>query len=86
MSDDALQMRGPVHQRAAGFGFPSVRVDGNDVLACLAVTRDARDRALLAQPGVARCGVVARTGFDEEQGEGVDVTHGKPPVVLRGTV
>jgi 2-oxoisovalerate dehydrogenase E1 component alpha subunit len=39
------QMRVPVHQRAAGFGFPSVLVDGNDVLACLAVTRDALERA-----------------------------------------
>lgn len=31
--------------RAPGFGVPSVRVDGNDVLACLAVTREALDRA-----------------------------------------
>ncbi|ABK51809.1 Pyruvate dehydrogenase (acetyl-transferring) [Acidothermus cellulolyticus 11B] len=31
----------PLYQRAAGFGFPGVRVDGNDVLACLAVTRAA---------------------------------------------
>ena len=28
-----------------GFGFPGVRVDGNDVLACLAVTRKALDDA-----------------------------------------
>ncbi|MEX5632045.1 thiamine pyrophosphate-dependent enzyme [Parafrankia sp. FMc2] len=33
------QSRVPVYQRARGFGFPSVRVDGNDVLATLAVTR-----------------------------------------------
>ncbi|MFE5805579.1 pyruvate dehydrogenase (acetyl-transferring) E1 component subunit alpha [Streptomyces sp. NPDC056491] len=39
------QSRVPLHQRAAGFGFPGVRVDGNDVLACLAVTRWALDRA-----------------------------------------
>ncbi|WP_035952372.1 thiamine pyrophosphate-dependent dehydrogenase E1 component subunit alpha [Parafrankia sp. EUN1f] len=33
------QSRVPIYQRARGFGFPSVRVDGNDVLATLAVTR-----------------------------------------------
>ncbi|MFP5372578.1 MAG: pyruvate dehydrogenase (acetyl-transferring) E1 component subunit alpha [Actinomycetes bacterium] len=35
------QTRIPLFQRAAGFGFPGVRVDGNDVLAVLAVTRSA---------------------------------------------
>ncbi|TDQ55275.1 pyruvate dehydrogenase (acetyl-transferring) E1 component subunit alpha [Actinorugispora endophytica] len=35
------QSRAPIYRRAAGFGFPGVRVDGNDVLACLAVTRKA---------------------------------------------
>jgi pyruvate dehydrogenase E1 component alpha subunit len=35
----------PIYQRAAGFGLPGVRVDGNDVLACLAVTRAALERA-----------------------------------------
>jgi 2-oxoisovalerate dehydrogenase E1 component alpha subunit len=39
------QTRVPLYQRAAGFGFPGVRVDGNDVLATLAVTRVALDRA-----------------------------------------
>ncbi len=39
------QFRVPVYQRAAGFGFPGVRVDGNDVLATYAVTRAALDRA-----------------------------------------
>jgi 2-oxoisovalerate dehydrogenase E1 component alpha subunit len=39
------QFRVPLYQRAAGFGFPGVRVDGNDVLACLAVTRAALERA-----------------------------------------
>ena len=33
------QTRVPLHQRAQGYGFPGIRVDGNDVLACLAVTR-----------------------------------------------
>jgi 2-oxoisovalerate dehydrogenase E1 component subunit alpha len=35
------QSRVPLYQRSAGFGFPGVRVDGNDVLAVLAVTRAA---------------------------------------------
>nr|WP_205207967.1 MULTISPECIES: pyruvate dehydrogenase (acetyl-transferring) E1 component subunit alpha [unclassified Arthrobacter] len=40
-----LQAHVPIANRAPGFGIPSVRVDGNDVLACLAVTRQALDRA-----------------------------------------
>ncbi|MFZ5850907.1 MAG: pyruvate dehydrogenase (acetyl-transferring) E1 component subunit alpha [Actinomycetota bacterium] len=39
------QTRIPLYQRSAGFGFPGLRVDGNDVLACLAVTRAALQRA-----------------------------------------
>jgi 2-oxoisovalerate dehydrogenase E1 component subunit alpha len=39
------QSRVPLYRRASGFGFPGVRVDGNDVFACLAVTRAAMDRA-----------------------------------------
>ena len=39
------QSRVPLYQRALGFGFPGVRVDGNDVLACLAVTRKAMQAA-----------------------------------------
>src|ERR1700734_3959396 len=35
------QSRVPIYQRASGFGFPGVQVDGNDVLACYAVTRHA---------------------------------------------
>ena len=41
----ALQSKIPLYRRAAGFGFPGVRVDGNDVLACEAVARWALDRA-----------------------------------------
>ncbi|MGW4101597.1 thiamine pyrophosphate-dependent dehydrogenase E1 component subunit alpha [Streptomyces sp. NPDC004976] len=41
----SVQSRVPVAQRAAGFGFPGVRVDGNDVLACFAATRQALNRA-----------------------------------------
>jgi pyruvate dehydrogenase E1 component alpha subunit len=43
------QSRIPLYQRALGFGFPGVRVDGNDVLACLAVTRHALDAARTGQ-------------------------------------
>ncbi|WP_030677911.1 pyruvate dehydrogenase (acetyl-transferring) E1 component subunit alpha [Streptomyces rimosus] len=39
------QTRVPLYQRARGYGFPGVRVDGNDVLACLAVTKAALERA-----------------------------------------
>jgi 2-oxoisovalerate dehydrogenase E1 component alpha subunit len=39
------QTRIPLYQRARGFGFPGLRVDGNDVLACLAVTRKAMQAA-----------------------------------------
>jgi pyruvate dehydrogenase E1 component alpha subunit len=39
------QTRIPIYRRAAGFGFPGVRVDGNDVLATYAVTRTALDNA-----------------------------------------
>jgi 2-oxoisovalerate dehydrogenase E1 component alpha subunit len=39
------QSRIPLYKRAEGFGFPGVRVDGNDVLASYAVTRKALDAA-----------------------------------------
>jgi pyruvate dehydrogenase E1 component alpha subunit len=39
------QSRIPLYQRARGFGFPGIRVDGNDVLAVLAVTKAALQRA-----------------------------------------
>ena len=39
------QTRIPLYQRALGFGFPGVRVDGNDVLATYAVTQAALQRA-----------------------------------------
>ncbi|MET1036198.1 MAG: pyruvate dehydrogenase (acetyl-transferring) E1 component subunit alpha [Arthrobacter sp.] len=40
-----LQTHTRIVDRAAGFGIPGIRVDGNDVLACLAATRVALDRA-----------------------------------------
>ncbi|HET9897440.1 MAG TPA: pyruvate dehydrogenase (acetyl-transferring) E1 component subunit alpha [Streptosporangiaceae bacterium] len=39
------QSRIPLYRRAHGFGFPGLRVDGNDVFACLAVTRAAMQAA-----------------------------------------
>jgi 2-oxoisovalerate dehydrogenase E1 component alpha subunit len=39
------QTGAPLYRRARGFGMPGVRVDGNDVLACLAVTRAALEHA-----------------------------------------
>ncbi|HET7929250.1 MAG TPA: pyruvate dehydrogenase (acetyl-transferring) E1 component subunit alpha [Actinomycetota bacterium] len=39
------QFVAPIAARAAGYGMPGVRVDGNDVLAVYAVTRDAVERA-----------------------------------------
>jgi 2-oxoisovalerate dehydrogenase E1 component alpha subunit len=41
----ALQTAGEIWRRAEGYGFPGVRVDGNDVLAVYAVTRVAAERA-----------------------------------------
>ncbi|WP_433368584.1 pyruvate dehydrogenase (acetyl-transferring) E1 component subunit alpha [Streptosporangium sp. CA-115845] len=43
------QTRIPLYRRASGFGFPGVRVDGNDVFACLAVTRKALAEARSGQ-------------------------------------
>ncbi|MPV38771.1 pyruvate dehydrogenase (acetyl-transferring) E1 component subunit alpha [Georgenia subflava] len=41
----ATQSRVPLAARGPGFGIPSVRVDGNDPLACFAVTKAALERA-----------------------------------------
>lgn len=41
----SVQSKVPLAERAHGYGFPGVRVDGNDVLAVLAVTRWALERA-----------------------------------------
>ncbi|MDQ1084348.1 2-oxoisovalerate dehydrogenase E1 component alpha subunit [Microbacterium proteolyticum] len=40
-----VQARHPIAGRAPGFGIPSMRVDGNDALACLAAMRWALDHA-----------------------------------------
>ncbi|MGI9196389.1 MAG: pyruvate dehydrogenase (acetyl-transferring) E1 component subunit alpha [Candidatus Nanopelagicales bacterium] len=39
------QSRVPIAERARGYGLPGIRIDGNDVLAGLAVTRALLDRA-----------------------------------------
>ncbi|WP_436003357.1 pyruvate dehydrogenase (acetyl-transferring) E1 component subunit alpha [Knoellia sp. LjRoot47] len=39
------QTRAPIYKRADGFGFPGIRVDGNDVLGVYAVTTAMLDRA-----------------------------------------
>jgi 2-oxoisovalerate dehydrogenase E1 component alpha subunit len=39
------QTRIPLYRRAGGYGFPGIRIDGNDVLASYAVTRAALDDA-----------------------------------------
>ena len=39
------QGRAPLFERANGFGFPGVQVDGNDILAVIAVTSQALERA-----------------------------------------
>jgi pyruvate dehydrogenase E1 component alpha subunit len=41
----SLQAKIPLYHRAEGFGFPGVRVDGNDVLAVYEVTRRALELA-----------------------------------------
>jgi len=41
----AVQSQYPIAGRAPGFGIPSLRVDGNDVLACLAAMRWALEHA-----------------------------------------
>lgn len=41
----SLQSKQPIANRADGFGIPAIRVDGNDVLAVMAATRCALDRA-----------------------------------------
>lgn len=41
----STQSRGPLYRRAEGYAIPSLRVDGNDVLASYAVSRVALDEA-----------------------------------------
>ena len=41
----AKQTRAPIWKKAEAYGFPGVRVDGNDVLASYRVTREAAQRA-----------------------------------------
>ncbi|KAA9154117.1 thiamine pyrophosphate-dependent dehydrogenase E1 component subunit alpha [Microbacterium lushaniae] len=41
----STQSRSPLYRRSAGYGIPSIRVDGNDVLASYAVSKVALDEA-----------------------------------------
>jgi pyruvate dehydrogenase E1 component alpha subunit len=56
------QSRIPIAQRSNGFGFPGVQVDGNDVLACYAVTRSSIDAARTGQGPVLIEAVTYRMG------------------------
>jgi 2-oxoisovalerate dehydrogenase E1 component alpha subunit len=40
------QVAGNIHDRALGYGFPGVRVDGNDALEVYRVVKEARERAV----------------------------------------
>lgn len=40
----SVQSRTPLYERAAGFGMPSVRIDGNDLMASYAVSRTLLER------------------------------------------
>ena len=44
-SSVASQTKVPIYRRGEGFGVPGIRVDGNDVLACYAVTKKHMDDA-----------------------------------------
>src|SRR5207237_6429123 len=41
----AKQTAGSIAERAPGYGFPGIRIDGNDVLAVFAAVRAAAERA-----------------------------------------
>ncbi len=56
------QTRGHISGRSQGFGFPGIRVDGNDVLACYAVTMAALDAARTGQGPVLIEAVTYRMG------------------------
>jgi 2-oxoisovalerate dehydrogenase E1 component subunit alpha len=83
------QTRIPLYKRAHGFGFPGVRVDGNDVLGCLAVTRAALDAARTGQGPTLieaftyrmgqRAGGVEAAGSDRtDEGVPVPQRNGRP--------
>ena len=56
------QSRVPIAYRAHGYGFEGIRVDGNDVLACYAVTQAALDGARTGQGPVLIEAVTYRMG------------------------
>ncbi|MEQ6903793.1 pyruvate dehydrogenase (acetyl-transferring) E1 component subunit alpha [Nocardioides sp. YIM 152588] len=73
----------PLYQRANGFGFPGVRVDGNDVLATYAVTQAALRRAregqgpMLIEAYTYRMGAHTTTDDPTRYRLGEDVEHWK---------
>jgi 2-oxoisovalerate dehydrogenase E1 component alpha subunit len=56
------QSRVPISYRSRGYGFEGIRVDGNDVLACYAVTQAALDGARTGQGPVLIEAVTYRMG------------------------
>jgi 2-oxoisovalerate dehydrogenase E1 component alpha subunit len=56
------QSRVPIANRALGYGFPGIRVDGNDVLACYAVAQAALDGARTGQGPVLIEAITYRMG------------------------
>lgn len=77
------QSRIPLYQRALGFGFPGVRVDGNDVLATYAVTQAALKHAregqgpTLIEAYTYRMGAHTTTDDPTRYRLGSDVDHWK---------
>ncbi|WP_454192870.1 thiamine pyrophosphate-dependent dehydrogenase E1 component subunit alpha [Paenibacillus sp. Marseille-Q7038] len=43
------QLSGKISDRALGYGFPGIRVDGNDALAVYAAVKEARERAVAGE-------------------------------------
>ncbi len=83
------QSRTPLYLRAAGYGIPSIRIDGNDVLASYAATRSALDEARgglgprFIEAETYRMG--AHTSSDDptkyREGDEVDDWGGRDPIV-----
>lgn len=78
------QSRVPLYQRAQGYGFPGVRVDGNDVLANLAVTKWALERARAERGTHARRGVHVPHGRAHHLRRPDPLPHGRRAAGLGG--
>lgn len=81
-----------VAERAAGYGFPGVVVDGNDVLACYAAMREAHERARSGEgPTLIECKTYRfqpHTSDDDDRGyrsrEEVEEARHHDPIVQFG--